>query len=260
MKNEIEIFLKKFGVYKVGIASPNQGFDEAEKGCHPKEIMENCNSVVVFAFHVGLDYYAALDYCDEGDAESRIFNIYRDWISYRLASFLNDRGYEAVFPIGFKSEKEKIARLSFKLAAYEAGLGVFGRPSIIITPEYGPRVNLGAVLTNASMETNKPLKDFNPCQGCDVCVKLCPVDAISKRLAPPKGFNRDRCVEFIDQIREKTKKRIRLCGFCYNYCPVGRRSKKTFSFGKWRTLLDLSEGERNRLLQSLNVAENEFVQ
>ena len=31
------------------------------------------------------------------------------------------------------------------------GLGVYGRQSLIITPEYGPRVNFGVVLTDASI-------------------------------------------------------------------------------------------------------------
>ncbi len=89
----------------------------------------------------------------------------------QLANFLKDKGYDAIIPYGLKDE-EKIARLSFKLAAYEAGLGVFGRSSILITPEYGPRVNLGVVLTDASIKPDIPLKGFNPCEKCDICVRV----------------------------------------------------------------------------------------
>jgi len=85
--------------------------------------MKNCNSVIAFAFHVGLDYYTTLDYCQKDDVESRVLNIYCGWVSSRLANFLRDMDYEAVVPYGLKDEKEMIARLSFKLAAYEAGLG-----------------------------------------------------------------------------------------------------------------------------------------
>ena len=119
--------------------------------------------MIVFAFHVGLDYYVTLDYCQKGDIESRVLNIYRDWVSFKLAHFLEDMGYEAVVPHGYMNEKMRIARLSFKLAAYEAGIGVFGRPSILITPTYGPRVTLRAVLTDASIQPDKPLTDFDPC-------------------------------------------------------------------------------------------------
>jgi epoxyqueuosine reductase len=256
MKDELEGFLKKFGAFKVGVADPKRGFRNAKEGCHPRDVMKNCNSVVVFALHVGLDYYTTLDYCQKGDVESRMLNIYCGWVSSQLANFLRDKGYDAVVPHGFKDEKERIAHLSFKLAAYEAGLGVFGRPSILITPEHGPRVNFGAVVTDASIQPDRPLKDFNPCQQCDTCIRLCPINAINKKMPPPKGFDRNRCVQFIDQIREKTNRRIRFCGYCYNHCPVGELSEKTFHLGKWKTLLDLNKQERKRLLQSLNFEPN----
>jgi epoxyqueuosine reductase QueG len=160
-----------------------------------------------------------------------------------------DRDYEAIVPFGFKNSKDKVARLSFKLAAYEAGLGVYGRQSLIITPEYGPRVNFGVVLTDASIKPDKPLKDFNPCKECYTCAKLCPVKAINARMPPPTGFNRKRCLNFIDNIRQKTEGRVKLCGYCYNHCPAGIIKERTFNLGRWKTLLDLNEKERKDLLQ-----------
>lgn len=260
IKNELEVFLDKFGVFKVSIADPAQRFEMAKSGCHPRDVMKDCNSVIIFALHVGFDYYTALDYCQKGDVESRVLSIYRDWVSLQLANFLKDKGYNAIIPHGFKDEKEKIARLSFKLAAYEAGLGVFGRPSILITQEYGPRVNLGVVLTDASIEPDRPLRDFNPCKGCDVCVRLCPINAIDKELPPPKGFDRSRCVEFVYKMREKTKNKIILCGYCYNNCPAGEIAVRTFRLSKWKTLFDLNEQERKRLLKKLDASGNEELQ
>ncbi|MEM3696587.1 MAG: hypothetical protein QXQ94_03675 [Candidatus Bathyarchaeia archaeon] len=257
MREELEDFLKRFGVFKIGIADPKHGFKMAKDGCRPRDVIENCNSVIVFALHAGLDYYTTLNYYQKGDVESRVLNIYRDWVSLQLTDFLKNKGYNAVIPQGFKNEKEMIARLSFKLAAYEAGLGVFGRPSILITPEYGPRVNLGVVLTDASIETDKPLKDFNPCQKCDTCVKLCPINAINRKMPPPKGFNRTRCIQFILQIRDITRKRVRYCGYCYNFCPIGAKIEKTFCMGKWKNLAHLSEKERKKIFQSLKIKREE---
>ncbi|MFB0567903.1 MAG: hypothetical protein ACETVM_04915 [Candidatus Bathyarchaeia archaeon] len=253
LRKEVEAFLRKFGVFKVGVADPEQEFRMVESGCHPRNVMKNCNSVIVFAFHAGLDYYATLDYCQKGDVEKRVLNIYRDWVAIKIVHFLEDMGYEAVFPHGYMDKKARIARLSVKLAAYEAGIGVFGRPSILITPEYGPRVTLRAVLTDASIQPDRPLMNFDPCQKCDTCIELCPVNAINEKLPPPTGFNRDRCVQFVYKIREKTDRRIMYCGYCYNRCPVGETSEKTFHLGRLKTLLDLDEHERERLLQTLKV-------
>lgn len=230
MKDELEGFLKKFGAFKVAVADPKHGFEMAKEGCHPRDVMKNCNSVIVFAFHVGLDYYTSLDYFQKGDVESRVLSIYRDWVSFQLANFLRDRGYDAVVPHGFKNEKEKIARLSFKLAAYEAGLGVFGRPSTIITPEYGPRVNLGVVITDASIQPDKPLKNFNPCQKCDTCVRLCPINAINKKLPPPQGFNRSRCVRFVYQMREKNRQKNNALRLLLQQLSSGRNIGENIPF------------------------------
>ncbi|MEM3730698.1 MAG: hypothetical protein QW667_00745 [Candidatus Bathyarchaeia archaeon] len=251
LKGEIEEFLSSLGAFKVGVADPKHGFEMAKEGCHPKDIMENCNSVIAFALHVGLDYYTTLNYCQRGNVESRILVIYRNWVSQELADFLRGKGYEAIVPRGYRDEKQRIARLSYKLAAYEAGLGVFGRPSILITPQYGPRVEIGVVLTDARIKPDTPLKDFNPCEKCKLCVNLCPAKAIDEKLPPPKGFNRDRCIQFIQKIREKTSRNVMFCGYCFNLCPIGEKAEKTFSLGSWKTLQELDEKERERLLQNL---------
>lgn len=249
LKNQIKTFLEKFGAYKVGVAGLNDSFQNVARGCHPKNIMENCNSVVVFAFHVGLDYYTTLQYCQR-DVESRILNIYRDWGCMRLVEFLKQKGYEAVeVPKNYIDEENKIAPLSFKLAAYEAGIGVFGRPSIIITPEFGPRTILGVVLTNALISPDKPLKNFSPCQECDKCVEFCPVKAIDREKPPPTGFDRKKCLEFVKWIRKKTERKILFCGYCYNLCPIGKKAEKTFRLDRIITLLDINETETRKLLR-----------
>jgi len=63
IRDEIEDFLRKFGVFKIGVADPELGFRMVKSDLHPRNAMENCNSAIVFAFNVGLDYYATLDYC-----------------------------------------------------------------------------------------------------------------------------------------------------------------------------------------------------
>jgi len=249
MRSELEAFLRNFGVFRVGVADPGNGFRMAKHGCHPRDVMSNCNSVIVFAISTGLDFYVTLDYYRARSAAPRAFNVYCDWISSQLANFLEDQGYDAVVPYGYKDEKEKIARLSSKLAAYEAGLGVFGRSSLLVTPEFGPRVNLGVVITDASIRSDKPLKAFNPCEECNVCFRLCPIMAISMQLPPPEGFDRGRCLRFVNRIREKTDGKVRYCGYCFDACPVGKVPDKTLHLGNCTTLVDLSERRRKKFLK-----------
>lgn len=249
LKADVERFLRDFGVFKTGFAKPNEGFEHAYEGCHPKDLMPECRTVIAYAFSVGLDYYMAMDYM-YSEKDLRILNLYRDWIGFELAEFLRDKGFEATFvPRKLKSTQNKLAALSFKLAAYEAGIGVYGRPSFILTPEFGPRINLGAVLTDAVVEINERLKDFNPCEHCDVCVEICPVHAIDSRKPPPTGFNRSLCLRFIDWLREDTDNKVKLCGLCYNNCPLGRKTEKTMHITHWKTLNGLKKEQREQVIR-----------
>jgi epoxyqueuosine reductase QueG len=172
-------------------------------------------------------------------------------MQYKVAEYLHEKGYHAVVPKGYFNREKLIPRLSLKLAAYEAGLGVYGRCGIIITPEYGPRVNFGVVLTNANLEPDEKLANFNPCIDCQLCVNLCPPKAIREKSCPPTGHNRDKCVNFVLKLREKLGDKRFLCGYCYNFCPVGKMDKPGFKLSKYKTLLDLSAQKREHLLNEV---------
>jgi epoxyqueuosine reductase len=253
LRSEIDDFLKDLGAFKVGVADPQAGFVHALDGCHPHDIMRDCRSVIVYAFNIGLDYYKAVDYEHHN---IRIGHLYRDSTVLQLITFLRKKGYDAIeVPRESADEKNKIARMSFKLAAYEAGMGVFGRPSIIITPEYGPRVNLGVVLTNAELEPSGRMKGFNPCEDCNVCVTVCPVNAIKDDMQPPTGFDRTECIRFIDWLKGKTNDHVKLCGRCFNKCPAGKLVKKTLQIKKWQTLNDLAGRKRQKLVDEFKASQ-----
>jgi len=64
-----------------------------------------------------------------------------------------------------------------KDAAVLAGLGCVGKNNLIITPDYGPRVRLRALLINQEAKASGPIV-YSPCDGCDApCRQACPVGA-----------------------------------------------------------------------------------
>lgn len=70
--------------------------------------------------------------------------------------------------------------LLLRQAAAAAGLGTLGLNEMILTPEYGPRVFLAGVLTDAAVDCGQPLED-ELCPGldeCGRCAEVCPVAAI----------------------------------------------------------------------------------
>jgi epoxyqueuosine reductase len=231
LKSEIAEFLKERGAFKVRVANPLVGFQQAIEGCRPRDLMNNARSIVVFAVFIDQDYYRTIRVEGKTSEDNRIGNIFRDWLAYELADFLKTKGFNTLVPSGHLDRDRKIACFSFKMAAHEAGVGVFGKSGVVITPEYGPRVNIGVVVTDAILEPDEKL-NFNPCQTCNVCVQVCPAKAIQA-------------------LRNETGDDKFFCGYCYDKCPVGKTRKRGFTISSYKRLENLKPKERERLIRKV---------
>lgn len=70
--------------------------------------------------------------------------------------------------------------LSMKHVAVACGVGRIGKSSLLINPEYGNRLTLGAILTNTLFESDPFCKDV--CiPTCTKCIDACPVSAIQDK-------------------------------------------------------------------------------
>jgi len=88
-----------------------------------------------------------------------------------------------------------------KAAAVEAGLGTLGLNTMLLTPEFGPRVYLGGVLTDAVLSAGSAATR-ELCLGleeCGRCAAVCPEDAIPRRgrrsapVAEQRGLDKAAC-------------------------------------------------------------------
>ncbi len=104
-------------------------------------------------------------------------------VLFGLMRELDDSGKSAVplptyLPVPMKEQtKGLIAELSLRHIAYEAGLGSIGKNRLLISPQFGPRVRFGAILTDAELASGKPVAE-NFCTDCDLCVESCPTGAL----------------------------------------------------------------------------------
>jgi epoxyqueuosine reductase QueG len=67
--------------------------------------------------------------------------------------------------------------LSLKHAAASAGLGEIGRSNLLLSEEFGPHQRLGAIVTEAELDTDEP-KVLDLCKDCSKCEEACPVGAL----------------------------------------------------------------------------------
>ncbi len=70
--------------------------------------------------------------------------------------------------------------IHFRIAAVAAGLGEIGYSNLLLTPEFGPRQRVAAIITDAPLEPD-PLFEGKLCDRCMLCVKNCPGHAISPK-------------------------------------------------------------------------------
>jgi ferredoxin len=70
---------------------------------------------------------------------------------------------------------------SLRIAAYCAGMGEIGWSKMFLSPQFGPRQRLAAVLTDAPLEAD-PLYAGPPlCDRCMACARDCTVGAIDRK-------------------------------------------------------------------------------
>jgi epoxyqueuosine reductase len=116
-----------------------------------------------------------------------------------------------------------------KDAAVLAGLGVVGKNNLLVTPQYGPRVRLRALLLDRFVQCTGPLAGFSPCEDCEQpCFRVCPRKAFAGGV-----YQRDRCrQQMVKNERDPvvlaspvvgmpTRFKIAYCRLCELACPVG---------------------------------------
>ncbi len=69
--------------------------------------------------------------------------------------------------------------VSLRLVGVAAGLGELGHSKVLLTPQFGPRQRVFAVLTEAELEPT-PLFTGRICDGCLSCVRECEASAIGE--------------------------------------------------------------------------------
>jgi epoxyqueuosine reductase QueG len=176
-------------------------------------------------------------------------------ISYKVSLFLEGKGYRSLsFPTTYAQNLgpyEPPASVynhltwfghfwgpfSHRHAAVRCGLGEFGYNNIVITKEYGPRIRLNSVITEAELEPD-PLVSEPIClrDKCNLCIKACPTNAISLRYDlsdednakpfitspcnPTKPYLcKARRFEFYKAIPVEDRE---FYGDCLRVCPIGK--------------------------------------
>jgi epoxyqueuosine reductase len=112
--------------------------------------------------------------------------------------------------------------------AVRAGVGFYGKNTLVITRRFGSWVVLGTLVTEVEIEPSAPLA--TDCGECRLCVDACPTDA----LAEPGTLDATRCLSYWTQapapipveLRAPLEDRVYGCDICQDVCPWNRGVEK----------------------------------
>ncbi len=156
----------------------------------------------------------------------RTMNANIDAVSLQLILYLQEQGYRAAAVPASQSVTGLEGIFSHKKAAVRAGLGYIGKSGLFLSRQFGPRVRLGTVFTDAPLET-VCLPQKSECGACDLCSRACGAMAI-RSVNYCEGMKREDILD-AQACSAYMKKQFQsigrgaVCGVCMQVCPKGKK-------------------------------------
>ena len=205
-------------------AGTMQYLSELGDRCDPRRLLPNARTVVVVAmptagaiegpvpngcgeiadYALGLDYHIAL--------RGRI---------KRLCQAMADYAGRPVWA----RPCVDTAPLLEREAARRAGIGFIAKSTMLIVPGLGPRLMLGAVVTDLELPAGEPME--TRCGRCTLCLDACPTRAF----AGPFELDARKCISYLtiehqgeisSELRKNIGVRLVGCDVCQSVCPYDR--------------------------------------
>jgi epoxyqueuosine reductase len=181
---------------------------------------EGVRSAIVVALNYGgkeprgpvARYARGDDYHDVMDAKLRSL---LQWVSADVGREVHGRAYVDTGPL---LERDLARR---------AGLGWFGKNTMLINPKLGSFFFLGALLVDLELASDAPFASDH-CGTCTRCIEACPTHAIVE----PRVLDATRCISYLTienkgeiplALRESIGELIYGCDICQEVCPWNER-------------------------------------
>lgn len=223
---EVKKIMYSLGADLCGIAGIDR-FDDAPEGYHPLDVLPSCKSVISF----GCRFPAGTLICKTAVPYTRVRNSITPKLDAIALDFCIEMEKNQILAVPIPTNEsqwdQKTKRwrsiISQKHAAQAAGLGTIGRHSLLITPEFGSMIWLGAVLTEIELEPDRIKESI--CNDCNLCVEICPAGALEHM-----EVNQQRCWDYAFGDNEETQNWEISCHKCRDICPYNLGSENKMLF------------------------------
>jgi epoxyqueuosine reductase len=186
-----------------------------EESCHPETLLEGARTVVSAA----LCYYAEAGEPQPGYGRLPRYTWRDAYAELREKLDALGRRLGGAYRV-FVDANQHVDRE----AAARAGVGFYGKNTMLITRRFGSWVVLGTLVTDAELEPTPPLG--LDCGSCTLCIDACPTDALDE----PGVLDATRCLSywtqsaapFPEEYREELGDQVYGCDICQDVCPWNR--------------------------------------
>jgi epoxyqueuosine reductase len=192
---------------------------QPEVSCHPESLLPGARSVVAAA----LCYYAPGPAPAAGEGRLPRYAWHDAYAELReKLDALGRRlggSYRVLVDANQHVDREGAAR---------AGVGFYGKNTMLITRRHGSWVVLGTLVTDVEIEPSAPLGA--DCGECRLCIDACPTGALDE----PGTLDANRCLSYWTQspsaipepYREPLGDMVYGCDICQDVCPWNRGIEK----------------------------------
>src|SRR5712691_6935551 len=192
---------------------------QPEVSCHPETLLPGARTVVSAA----LCYYAPASPLEPGDGRLPRYTWYDAYAELReKLDALGRRlggSYRVLVDANQHVDREAAAR---------AGVGFYGKNTMLITRRHGSWVLLGTLVTDVEVEPTPPLE--LDCGSCTLCIDACPTGALDE----PGTLDATRCLSYWTQApapippeyRAELGAQVYGCDICQDVCPWNRGVEK----------------------------------
>jgi epoxyqueuosine reductase len=192
---------------------------QPEVSCHPERLLPNARTVVSAA----LCYYAPAPEAGPGEGRLPRYTWRDQYAELREKLDALGRRLGGEYRV-LVDENQHVDRE----AAARAGVGFYGKNTLLITKRHGSWVVLGTLVTQAAIEPTPPL-DLD-CGSCTLCIDACPTGALDE----PGTLDSTRCLSYWTQSPRTIPEAYRAeiggmvygCDICQDVCPWNRGVEK----------------------------------
>jgi epoxyqueuosine reductase len=192
---------------------------QPEVSCHPETLLPGARTVVSAA-HC---YYAPEPPLEAGEGRLPRYTWYDGYavLRDRLDQLGRRIGgdYRVLVDANQHVDREAAAR---------AGVGFYGKNTLLITRRHGSWVVLGTLVTTVEVEATPPLDA--DCGTCTLCIDACPTGALDE----PGVLDSTKCLSYWtqapatipDEYRPQLGAQVYGCDICQDVCPWNRGIEK----------------------------------